>query len=136
MNSTTGTEQASRKFTATHIDEDVTELTGLHENAIFHNCTFRNLRGLTLKDCVLARSKFVTDKVEDAMGFTFTVGDCGTFRDVEYSEYLFDLLLVMMIQTAGNTSKRRKLIDVVGRDRVYRLLKQFKDLDVPLIKEK
>src|SRR4051812_14025925 len=111
MNSTTDTERA---FNKVHIDEDVSDLTGLHENEVFHNCTFRNLRGLTLKDCVLARSKFLTDKLEDAMGLTFTVGDCGTFRDVEYSEYLFDLFLVMMIQTAGNTSKRRRLIEVVG----------------------
>lgn len=131
MSSITDTGLGLRKFSESHIDEDVSELTGFHEGALFYNCTFRNLRGLTLKDCALSNSKFTTDKVEDAMGFTFTVGDCNTFRDVEYSEYLFDLFLIMMIQTAGNTEKRKKLIDIVGRDKVFRTLRQFKDLDVP-----
>jgi hypothetical protein len=131
MSSTTGIELESRNFSESHIDEDLSELTGFHEGALFYNCKFRNLRGLTLKDCVLSQSSFTTDKLEEAMGFTFTVGNCNTFRDVEYSEYLFDLLLIMMIQTAGNTEKRKKLIDVVGRKKVYETLRQFKTLDVP-----
>lgn len=132
MSSNTGTGQGLLpKFTESHIEEDVSELSGFHERALFYNCKFRNLRGLTLKDCVLSKSSFTTEKLEEAMGFCFTVGDCGTFRDVEYSEYLFDLMLIMMIQTAGNTEKRKKLIDIVGRDKVYKTLQQFKRLDVP-----
>jgi hypothetical protein len=125
------TSRTLRQYSETHIDENVEGLTGFHENALFWNCKFRNLRGVTLKDCVLKNSEFTTDKLEECLGYTFTVGDCNSFKNVKYSEFLFDLLLVMMIQTAGNTEKRKKLIEVVGEDRVYELLSQFKNLDVP-----
>lgn len=132
MSMTSDTERVvAPKWSEVHIDEDVVGLTGFHENALFHNCTFRNLRGVTLKDCVLAHSTFTTTKLDEAMGFTFTVGNCNTFRNVAYSEYLFDLFLIMMIQTKGNTEKRKKLIEIVGRDKVHDTLQQFKSLDVP-----
>lgn len=135
MNSTTDTAQEAskplREYSEVHIDQDRSDLTGCHENALFWNCKFRDLRGLTLKNCVLTKSEFTTDKLQEALGFTFTVGDCMSFKDVKYSELLFDLLLVMMIQTKGNTDKRRQLIDVVGSDNVLELLRQFKHLDVP-----
>lgn len=135
MNSTTDTAQEVskplREYSEVHIDQDRSDLTGCHENALFWNCKFRDLRGLTLKNCVLTKSEFTTDKLQEALGFTFTVGDCMSFKDVKYSELLFDLLLVMMIQTKGNTEKRRQLIDVVGSDNVLELLRQFKSLDVP-----
>ena len=85
------------QYAATHIDQDFTELPlGHHENELFYNCTFKNVRNAVLKDCNLRHSKFVTATVEEALGFTFTVGECGTFEDVEYSPLLFDLLLVLM----------------------------------------
>jgi hypothetical protein len=118
-----------REFSAIHIDENCENLTGFHENALFYNCTFRNLRGLTLKDCVLTKSKFLTDKVEDALGFTISIGDCLSFADVEYSPLLFDMNLLMLIKTAGNTEKREALIKLLGRDRVHELLTKFKSLE-------
>jgi hypothetical protein len=118
-----------RKYNAEHQDENCETTKGFHENELFWNCTFKELNGLTLKDCVLRNSRFFTEKLEDALGFTFTVGDCHTFEDVEYSEFLFDLFLVMLLKTKGNTEKRRKILDMVGHDRVRDLLQQFKTLE-------
>jgi hypothetical protein len=111
-----------RKFKDVKIGEDCSNLSGHHENELLHGCQFRKLNGLTLKDCVLDRSRFNTESVADALGFTLTL-DCHSFRDVEYSPLLFDLLLVMMITTKGNEEKRIKLIEVVGKKRYEALLR-------------
>lgn len=110
-----------RAFNASHIDEDNTSLSGMHENELFFNCTFDKLNGLTLKDCVLSHSKFTTNNIKDALGFTLTL-DCFNFKDVEFSPLLFDLYLLMAIQSSGNTEKRKKLIEILGKDRVVELL--------------
>lgn len=118
-----------RDWTKTHIDENCEALSGSHENALFYNCTFNHLRNVTLKNCVLTGSKFLTKDLRDALGFTMTLGDCGSFKDVEYSEELFDLYLCMAIMTKGNTEKRRKLLDIVGRDRVREILQTLSTLE-------
>lgn len=110
----------AKKFRATHIEKDCSQLSGMHDSELFFNCSFKDLRGLTLRNCVLNRSRFLTDTVEQAMGFTLTL-DCASFANVEYSEVLFDLLLMLIIKTKGNTEKRRKLIEVLGRERVLEL---------------
>jgi hypothetical protein len=115
-----------REFKAVHIDQDYSSgITGLHENELFYNCTFDKVTGLTLKDCVLENSKFKTSKLSDVVGFTLTLGDCNSFENVEYSDFLFDLYLVMAIKSAGNTEKRKKLIELVGKERVIEILRQF-----------
>ncbi len=118
-----------RDFKATHIDENLEGISGLHENELFHNCTFKKLRGLTLKDCVLSKSKFTTDDIRDALGFTLTL-DCLSFHRVEFSELLFDLFLVLAIKSKGNDEKRKKLVDVIGKERVLELLHQMSDLEL------
>lgn len=118
------------KFSASHIDQDLTGVRlGHHENELFHNCTFKDVRGAVLKDCNLQHSRFVTDRIEDALGLTFTVGDCNTFENVEYSPLLFDLLLVMMCKTKGNDVKRRKIIELIGKDRLIDILRQLKGIE-------
>jgi CO dehydrogenase/acetyl-CoA synthase delta subunit len=111
-----------------HIDQDVSNLSGEHWDELFFNCTFKKLNNLVLKNCELNRSKFITDKVEDALGFTLTLG-CMSFSNVELSELLFDLMLCLLMKSSGNTEKRRKLIDVVGRSRVAELLKTLERLE-------
>lgn len=93
----------------------------MHDNELFFNCTFKRLNDLTLKDCVLSHSKFTTDNIQDALGFTLTL-DCFSFKDVEFSPLLFDLFLLMAIQSKGNTEKRQQLIQLLGKDRVVELL--------------
>jgi hypothetical protein len=122
-------ESAARVYSEKHYDEALPRLSGHHENGLFFNCQFDDIRGLTLKDCVLTRSEFVTDTVAKAIGFTMSVGDCNTFADVKYSELLFDLLLCQMIKTKGNTEKRRKLVELLGRDRVHQLLSELERLN-------
>jgi hypothetical protein len=110
------------------IDQNLEGISGTYENQTFFNCIFRKLKGLVLKNCDLNRSTFVTDKLEDALGLTVTL-DCHSFDNVEFSPLLFDLFLCLAIKSRGNTEKRRKLIDVVGRERVYELLSKMKALE-------
>lgn len=111
-----------RKFSESHIDEDLTGVSlGYRENGLFHGCTFKKLAGATLKDCDLFHSRFVTERVEDALGLTLTL-DCNSFDEVEYSPLLFDLMLVLLMKTKGNNEKRRKLFDLLGKERVRELL--------------
>jgi hypothetical protein len=117
-----------RQFDQTHIGEDCTNLTGMHENGLFYECTFCTLNGLTLKDCDLNQSTFLTDRISDALGFTLTLG-CHSFSGVEYSPLLFDLLLTLMTMSKGNDDKREKLIEIVGRPRYEALMRALKSTE-------
>jgi hypothetical protein len=116
------------KFASYHVDEDCSDLTGTHDNELFFNCTFDKLSGLTLKNCDLGRSEFVTTSVVDALNFTLTL-NCNSFRDVTLSPLLFDLLLALLVTSAGNSEKREKLLDVIGKDRAKVLLRVLKDIE-------
>lgn len=117
-----------RTWNAIHIDENCESLQGHHENELFWNCTLNKLKGVTLKNCILTGSKFLTSDVRDALGFTMTL-DCGSFKNVTYSEELFDLLLTLIITTKGNVEKRRKLLDVIGKERVAEILSTLATLE-------
>ena len=111
-----------------HIDEDCRELTGHHKGAVFANCTFDNLNGLILERCDLSRSRFTTSRLRDALNFTVTL-NCLSFNQVDMSELLFDLLLCMLLKTRGNTEKREKLVEVIGRERVLEILAAISRLE-------
>lgn len=115
-------------YDASHIDQDLSGGIGEHDNELFFNCVFKNIRNAVLKDCNLRHSKFVTDKLEDALGFTMTLGDCGSFEDVEYSPFLFDLLLVMMCKSKGNDEKRKQIVEILGKERIIEILRQLKQV--------
>lgn len=104
---------ALRDFSSVKIEEDCKGLRGHHENELFYGCSFRDLRGLTLKDCDLNQSRFETDRLAEARGFTLTI-DCHSFNGVEYSPLLFDLLLYLMTTTKGNDDKRRHIFELLG----------------------
>lgn len=110
------------EFSKTHVDADCSAIGGEHENELFYNCRFDRLEGLTLKDCELNQSEFITDSVAHAMGLTLTLG-CKSFRGVTLSSLLFDLVLMLLCMTKGNTPKREKLLDVVGRPRAAALMR-------------
>jgi len=116
------------KFDEVHVEENCENLSGFHENGLFFGCTFKDLRGLTLKDCDLNHAKFLTDDVREALGFTLTIS-CLSFNNAEYSPLLFDLLCLLMYKTKGNDEKREKLLDIVGRDRAEKLLHILKRLE-------
>jgi len=103
-------------------------LSGVRENELFYGCTVKKVAGLTLKNCVLTGSLLDVKDAKDALGLTVTL-DCHTFAGVELSEQLFDLMLLLLMKTKGNTDKRRKLLDVVGKERAMVLLEQMKDLE-------
>lgn len=117
-----------REFRDVHINEDCSEASGLHEDELFYECVFRDLTDLTLKDCDLNGSRFTTDKLREALGFTMTLG-CHSFTDVEFSPLLFDLFLCMAYLSKGNDEKREKLLDVIGRERASTLLRRLKGID-------
>lgn len=100
-------------FNEQHIDLDCSDLSGEHKNELFYNCVFNRLKGLTLKGCFLNGSRFVTARMRDALGFTLTL-DCNSFRNVEYSPTLFNLLLCLITMTKGNDSKRQAVAAIVG----------------------
>jgi hypothetical protein len=110
------------------IDADCQDLTGHFKGAVFYNCLFKKLNGLLLEGCDLNQSKFLTDEIKDALGFTVTL-NCHSFENVEISPLLFDLMLLLLCKSKGNTEKRQKLLDIIGHDRAYELLKQLKTLD-------
>jgi hypothetical protein len=118
-----------RQFTQVHIDEDLSNLKGTFENALFFNCKFHSLNGLTLKNCVLDHSHFTASDPKDLLGFTLTL-DCFSFEDVELSETVFDTLLLLLCKSKGNTEKRKKIIEqVVGHERSIEILRQLKALE-------
>jgi hypothetical protein len=117
-----------RDFNATHIDANCEDVSGFHENELFFNCMFKKLNGLTLKNCDLNRSQFNPEEVRDALGFTVTL-DCHSFADVKLNPLAFDLILCLLIKSAGNDTKRRKLVDVIGKDRLLALLKEMSTLE-------
>lgn len=117
-----------RKYSASRVGVDCSTLEGVHDNALFYECTFDKLNGLTLRDCVLHSSKLITSRIKDALGFTVTLG-CHSFRGVELSPLLFDLMLCLLYMTVGNNEKREKLLDVLGRDHAAGLLKALRRIE-------
>jgi len=106
-----------REFDAKHIDEDCRSLSGTHENELFFNCVFDKLNGLNLIGCDLNQSKFKTSSIKDAMGFSMTLS-CLSFKGVEYSPLLFDLLLTLITLSVGNDEKRRKVAQIIGPEKL------------------
>ena len=106
-----------REFAEEHIEEDCSSLCGERSNELFFGCTFDKLSGLTLHNCDLNRSKFVTKRFRDALGFTLTL-DCHSFKDVEYSALLFDSMLFLLCQTRGNDEKREALVQLLGPEKM------------------
>lgn len=105
-----------RKFSEIHIDEDCSQLGGEHNNALFHNCKFHKLNGLSLVDCDLYKSEFTTESIRDALRFAVTL-NCHSFRGVKLSPLIFDLILMLLTMSEGNDEKRRQLIEVIGQSR-------------------
>jgi hypothetical protein len=105
-----------KKWSEIHIDEDCRNMTGSRKDGLFFKCVFNKLNGLTLKNCDLNGSKFVTSSIRDALGFTVTL-NCLSFRGVTLSELVFDLILSLLCMTTGNDDKRSKLIAVIGQTR-------------------
>jgi hypothetical protein len=117
-----------RTFNAIHIDEDCSNLTGYHDNELFFNCTFDKVNRTTLRNCVLNESRFLTERIQDILGFTLTL-DCFSFDGVEWSELTFDLLLCLMIMSTGNDAKREKLKDVLGKTRHEALMRVLRRIE-------
>jgi hypothetical protein len=120
--------ESLRKWNAVYYQKTFDSLSGEHSNELFSECVFDQVNNLTLKNCVLAGSEVVTDRIEDALGLTVTL-DCNTFNKVKLSELMFDMMLILLFKTSGNTEKRLKLLDVVGKDRAKQLLDAFKTIE-------
>jgi hypothetical protein len=120
---------ALRQFSETHIDENLGRIKGTFENALFFNCTFESLDGLTLKNCVLNHSTVTAKNPSDLLGTTITL-DCHTFENVELTSEAFDMLLLLLCKTEGNAEKRRAIIQhVVGHDNALKHLRAMQTLE-------
>jgi hypothetical protein len=112
-----------------HIDEVFTEVPEPKDHAEFYDCTFHKLNGAVLKDCTMMGSKLVMTKPEDIIGATVTM-DCFFFNELELSPEVFDLLLLLICRTKGNTKKRLAIIEnIVGHDRAVQLLRETERLE-------
>jgi hypothetical protein len=134
MNSTSDTAPAVkpkstlRNFTEEHIGEDCSSVTGRHTNALYFECEFKKLNGLTLEQCDLNRSKFTPATLRDALNFTVTL-NCFSFKNVELNDIAFDSILMLLTLTKGNDDKRRTLAEVIGLERYTQLLRIAKVLE-------
>lgn len=117
-----------RTFSATHIDETFEIITGLHENALFYNCTFHNVRNARFINCDLNQSRFVSTNPEDFMGLVVSL-DCFTFGNIELSEPALLCLLAMLLKTKGNTAIRKSVLASLDHHKMFSLLKNFETLE-------
>lgn len=116
-------------FREVHTDEEFLETPEPKNKAGFYDCTFHKLNGAVLKNCTMRGSKFAMTKPEDIIGLTLTM-DCFFFSELELSPEVFDLLLLLICKTRGNTKKRLAIIEeIVGHDRAVELLKQMETLE-------
>ncbi len=117
-----------RQFSEINIDKDCREVTGFHDNALFFNCKFNKINGLTLKNCDLNQSEFDITNIKDALGFTVTM-DCFSFNGVKISPELFDLYLLLLCQTEGNDAKREAVKTIIGKEKADRMLKLLRRIE-------
>lgn len=118
-----------RKYNRHYIDTNFGEgFMGYHENELLFNCELNSIRNLTLKDCVLNRSKFLVEDLEKTRNFTVTL-NCRSFDNVELSPLLLDLFLLLLTKTKGNDSKRLKILKIVGHERAKEILNKMETMD-------
>lgn len=116
------------QFSEEYIDKDLTTLREFYDNVLFFGCHFRKLSGVTMRDCELNRSKIEPDTIRDLQNFTVTLS-CKSFNNVVLNELAFDTLLLLLSKTAGNAEKRKKLLEIVGKDRARQILKEMETLE-------
>lgn len=117
-----------REFSASHIDKTFETITGTHENALFYNCTFHNVRNARFINCDLNQSRFVSEDPKDFMGLVVSL-DCFTFGNIELSEPALLCLLSMILKTKGNTAVRKSLLGALDHTKMFTLLKNFETLE-------
>lgn len=120
--------QLSRTFSEINIDKDCRDTIGFHDNALFFNCKFNNIKGLTLKNCDLNQSSFEVEDIKDALGFTVTL-DCFSFNGVKLSPELFDLYLLLLCQTQGNELKIEAVKKIIGKRKAEKMLKLLRRIE-------
>jgi len=117
------------KFDETHVDEDLTKICNKeYKNALLFNCKFKDLRNVTFKDCDMNQSRILSDRIEELLGFTATFS-CKHFHNVELSELVFDLFIMLLIQSKGNDEKRSKLKEILGQEKLDFFINKLKDLE-------
>lgn len=115
--------EALREFSEIYIDKDLRNIKkGHYKNCLFFSCTFDDISNIVFEDCVLTNSKFIGDSPNKCLNFTLTL-NCQSFKGAELSETIFNLLLFLLTSTKGNDTKRRKLIDLVGKEKIEEMSK-------------
>ena len=118
-----------RVFKEIHNREVFEEAPSSKNNVEFYNCTFKKLANATLTNCSLSGCKFDMTKPEDIIGLSLTM-DCFTFSNLELTPEVFDLLLLLICKTKGNTEKRLAIIEnIVGHDKSVELLRTLEHLE-------
>jgi hypothetical protein len=118
-----------RKFNQIIIDREHLNLIGRHVNELIYNCSIDSLSNVELINCDLSKSKFLIDDINNLKNFSLTL-DCGSFKDVTLSPLIFDLILMLLLKTKGNDTKRKKLISVIGKDRMKDLFAMMEGIEL------
>lgn len=116
------------KFSDMFIDKDFVNVTQDFDNALLYNCIWHKLNGVTLKNCDLNHSKIPIQKIEDILNFTVTL-NCKSFNNVELSELVFNLFLILLYKTKGNDTKRRKILELIGTEEAKKLLSTLEGIE-------
>ena len=118
-----------RKFNEIYIDKDLTKIVKKHyKNCLFFSCTFDDISNIIFEDCVLTRSKFISNDVKKCLNFAVTL-KCSSFKDVEISETIMNLILFLLASTKGNDSKRRKIIGIIGKEKVREMSNKLEGIE-------
>ncbi len=117
-----------RNFDHTYIDQKVS-LSGVVQNNLLYNCEVTDLTGVSLINCDLNQSKILIDDIAKLCGLVLSM-NCGSFRNVTLSGLVFDCMVMLLYSTKGNDSKRRKLLSLLGKDRVKELSKNMESIDL------
>lgn len=118
-----------RQFVNTFVDRENLSLLGKYENCLFYNCSVKDLSNVSLINCVLNKSRLLIQDINKLRNFNVTM-NCGSFKGVQLSELIFDLILMLLISSAGNDTKRRKLVALLGKDRVKQLSKDMEGIEI------
>lgn len=118
---------ALHNFDKITIDKEC-DITGYHKNELFYNCVMNKVAGLTLDKCDLNHSRILVDSIRDALGFTLTLS-CPSFRSVEYSPLLMDLMLFLLTTTSGNDDRREQIASILGEEKMKTLTRVLRGIE-------
>lgn len=83
----------------------------------FKDCTFTNLRGAHIVNCLLENCRIAIDDPRKLLGATITL-NCNTFGQIKLSPMTADCILYLAAMGAPDEAKRAKIQEVIAPERL------------------